>query len=80
MGPVLMKYESNEMIETSEKRSVGHRTVEYEGFVPCNLKGTVTKSAPHKALKSIAWGKLAFDERVVLHRVNWCLQKHQYSS
>ena len=25
--------------------------------------------SPHKALKMIAWGKLAFDERVVLHRV-----------
>jgi hypothetical protein len=29
----------------------------------------VTKSAPHKTLKSIAGGKLTFDERVVLHRL-----------
>ena len=30
---------------------------------------SVTKRAPHEALKSIACGKLTFDERVVLHRV-----------
>jgi len=29
----------------------------------------VTKFAPYKVLKLIAWGKLTFDERVVLHRV-----------
>ena len=29
----------------------------------------MTKFAPHKALKLIAEGKLTFDERVVLHRV-----------
>ena len=29
----------------------------------------VTKFAPRKALYLIAWGKLTFDERVVLHRV-----------
>ena len=43
-------------------------SVEYEGFV--DLLGCyVTKFAPHKALKLIAWGKWTFDERVVLHRV-----------
>jgi hypothetical protein len=31
--------------------------------------GYVTQSAPHEALKSIACGKLTFDQRVVLHRV-----------
>ena len=30
----------------------------------------MTKFAPHKALKLIEWGKLTFDERVVLHRVD----------
>ena len=29
----------------------------------------MTKSVPQKALKLIAWGKLAFDENVVLPRV-----------
>ena len=35
-----------------------------------NLGCYVTKCAPHKALKLIASGKLTFDERVVLHRVD----------
>ena len=34
-----------------------------------NFERKVTTFAPHKALKSIACGKLTFDERVVLHRV-----------
>jgi hypothetical protein len=29
----------------------------------------VTKSAPHTALKLIVWGKLTFDERVIVHRM-----------
>jgi len=29
----------------------------------------VTKFASHKVFKSIAWGKLTFDERCVVHRV-----------
>ena len=29
----------------------------------------MTKFAPRETLKSIKWGKLTFDERVVLHRV-----------
>ena len=37
---------------------------------PPNLEGNVTKFAPHKALKLIARGKLTFDERAVLHRVD----------
>ena len=40
------------------------------GFrAPSNLGSYVNKSAPHKVLKSIARGKLAFDYRVVLHPV-----------
>ena len=35
---------------------------------PWNLERNVTTVAPHMALKLIAWGKLTFDERVVLHR------------
>ena len=31
--------------------------------------GYVTKRALDEALESIAWGKLTFDEMVVLHRV-----------
>ena len=34
-----------------------------------NFDRNVTKGAPRKALKSIAWGKLTSDERIVLHRV-----------
>ena len=34
-----------------------------------NLEGGVTKSAPHLALKVIAWDKLTFDERVVFTRM-----------
>ena len=30
----------------------------------------MTNSTPHKVLKSIAWGKMTFGERVVLHRVD----------
>jgi hypothetical protein len=30
----------------------------------------VTRFAPHKDLKLIAWGKLTFDEKLVLHRVD----------
>ena len=30
----------------------------------------VTRFAIHKALKSIAWCKLIFDERVVVHRLD----------
>ena len=37
--------------------------------VPPNLEGQVTKFAPHKALKLIAWCKLTFDEKFELHRV-----------
>ena len=36
---------------------------------PPKLGCYVTKSAPHKAFKLIAWVKLTFDKRVVLHRV-----------
>ena len=43
--------------------------MEHAGFVASNLEGYATKCAPHKALKLIAYGKLTFDERVVLHRV-----------
>ena len=34
-----------------------------------NLEGYVTKCAPNKVLKSIEYGKLTFDEGVVLHRM-----------
>jgi hypothetical protein len=44
--------------------------VESEGFVASNLKGYVTKFAPQKALKSIAWDKLTFDDGFVLHQVD----------
>jgi len=37
--------------------------------LPRNFEGYVTKFAPHMALKLIARGKLIFDERVVVHRV-----------
>ena len=37
---------------------------------PRKSEGCETKSTPNEALKSTAWGKLAFDERVVLHRVS----------
>jgi len=33
-----------------------------------NFERNVTKFSPRKVLKLIAWGKLTFDERVVLHR------------
>ena len=33
-------------------------------------EGHVTRSGPHKAIKSIARRKLSFDERTVLHRVD----------
>jgi len=43
--------------------------------IPQNSGRYVTKCAPHKALKSNTWGKLAFDERVELHRVGpWNLK------
>ena len=34
------------------------------------FKRYVTKFAQHKVLQSIAWGKVTFDERVVLHHVD----------
>jgi len=34
-----------------------------------NFDCNVTTFAPHKALELIVWGRLTFDERVVLHRV-----------
>ena len=34
--------------------------------MPQNFEGYVTNCAPHKALKSIARGKLTFDERILL--------------
>ena len=37
---------------------------------PPNLEGFVTKFAPYKALKLMVCGKLTFDERVVLRRVD----------
>ena len=43
--------------------------VAFEDFLAREFEGHVTKFAPHKALKLIAWGKMTFDERVVLHRV-----------
>ena len=36
---------------------------------PLNLGCYVTKFAPHKALKLIAWFKLTFDEMVMVSRV-----------
>ena len=40
------------------------------GLRCCRFGGCyVTKLAPHNALKSIAYGKLTFDERVAHHRV-----------
>ena len=40
------------------------------GFRPPSIPGrNLEVTAPHKALKSIACGKLTFDERVVRHRV-----------
>ena len=47
-------------------RDVVLRQREYLQMLGCY----VTKSAPHKALKSIAWDKMTFDVRVVLHRVD----------
>ena len=44
-------------------------TVEYRGFILPEIRGNVTKFAPQKALKFIARGKLTFDERVVVQRV-----------
>jgi len=40
--------------------------VEHEG-----VEGNVTKFAQHKAFKLTARGKLTFDGRVVLHRVDF---------
>ena len=34
------------------------------------IERNVTKLAPHESLKSIAWDKLTFGARVVLHRVD----------
>ena len=45
------------------------QTVEHAGFVPLDFEGKATKFAPNMALKSIARGKLTFDDRVVRHRV-----------
>jgi len=46
------------------------QTVGYAGFVGFNIfERSVTKFAPHKALKFIASGKLTLDKKVVLRRV-----------
>jgi len=47
--------------ESDLKRLLLHRVA--------NLEGYVTKFTPHKTVKLSVWGKLTFDERVVLHRV-----------
>ena len=36
-----------------------------------NFDHNVTKFAPHEVPQFIAWGKLTFDERVGIHRVDW---------
>ena len=41
--------------------------VEFKGFVASKLEGYETKFAPHTALELTARGKLAFDEKIVLH-------------
>ena len=46
------------------------RTLEYEGFVPPEIRGNVTISASHRALTLIAWGKLTFGSSCVLNRVD----------
>ena len=48
---------------------------------PAKFEGYVTKLAPHQALKSIAWCKLTFDERFVVHRVvGWGLGVSAFSA
>ena len=42
------------------------------GSLPRIPEGNLDVTAPHKSLKLIAWGKLTFDERVELHRVDSC--------
>ena len=43
--------------------------MDFEGFFISKFEVHVTKIAPQKAQKLIAWGKLTFDERFVVHRV-----------
>ena len=38
----------------------------------------MTKFAPHEALKLIAWGKLTFDERAVVHLVGSLLENEAF--
>ena len=49
-----------------------HKTTRWSSRVslPQIFEGHVTKFAPRKTLQSIAGGKLSFDQRVVLHRVD----------
>ena len=49
---------------------MSRHTVEFESFVAPKFEGYVTKSAPHEALKFIAWCKLTFDESAVPRRVD----------
>jgi len=42
----------------------------YAGLGGSSFQRSVTKFAPHKALKSSAWGKLSSDNRYVLHHVD----------
>ena len=48
----------------------------FEGFVDSKFQAYVTKCAPHKALHSIACGKLTFDEEFEVHRVG-CVPEQQ---
>jgi len=54
---------------TSFSRRTKQLTADYEDFVGLDLGCHVTKFSPHKALKSIAWGRLTSDKRVVVYRV-----------
>ena len=45
---------------------------------PRIFKSFVTRFASHETPQLIASGKLAFDERVVLHRAEWSLDYHEH--
>ena len=45
--------------------------MDYMGFIPSNVRVIFDQICTTKAQKSIAQGKLTFDERVVLHCVEW---------
>ena len=63
--PSYPHYPQRESFIPTNTATTHARTVEHQGFV--------AKFAPHEALKLIARGKLTFDERADLYRVDACI-------